>query len=75
MLEVGGELDLRQEPLGADDGGQLRAQELERDLAVVPEILREVHRRHPAGADLDFDPVAVGQRVLEAAEQLGHGGL
>ena len=75
VLEVGGELDLGQEPLGADHGRELRAQQLERDLAVVLQVLREVHRRHAAGADLTFDPVAVGERYLEAVLQLGHGGL
>ena len=72
MLQVGGELDLGQESLGADDGRQLRAQQLERDPPVVPKILRQVHRRHPACADLTFDPVAVGERYLEPAEKLGH---
>ena len=72
VLEVGGELDLGEEPLGADDGGELRAQNLERDLAVVPEVLGQVHRRHPACADLAFDPVTVGERRLEPVEQLWH---
>ena len=66
MLQVGGELDLGQEPLGADHGGELGAQELERDLAVVPEVLGEIDGGHAAGADLAFDPVAVGERYLEA---------
>ena len=74
MLQVGGELDLGEEALGADHGRELGAQELERDLAVVPEILGQVDRRHPAGADLAFDPVAVGKRYLEPAQQLGHVG-
>ena len=72
MLEVGGELDLGQEPLGADDGGELRAQQLERDLAVVLEVLREVDGGHAAGADLTFDPVAVGEGYLEPVLELGH---
>ena len=75
MLEVGGELDLGQEPLGADHGGELRAQHLERDLAVVLQVLRQVDRRHAAGADLAFDPVAVGEGYLEPALELGHVGL
>ena len=74
MLEIGGELDLGQEPLGADDGGEPRRQDLEGDLAVVPQILGEVHGRHPARADLTFDPVPVGERKLEPVE-LGHLGL
>ena len=72
VLEVGGELDLGQEPLGADHGGELGTQHLERDLAVVPQVLGEVHRRHAAGADLALDAVAVGEGGLEPVEQLGH---
>ena len=48
VLEIGGGLDLAQEPLGADHRGQLGAQDLDRDLAVVLEVLREVHRGHAA---------------------------
>ena len=35
MLEPRGELDLALEPLGAERGGELGVQHLERDLAVV----------------------------------------
>ena len=56
----------------ADEFG---AQHLERDLAVVPQVLRQVDRRHAAGADLAFDPVAVGEGHLEPAFELGHFGL
>ena len=72
VLEIGGELDLSQEALGADDGGELGPQQLERDPPVVPEILGQVDGRHAAGADLAFDPVAVRQGPLQAAEDLGH---
>ena len=48
VLQVGGRLDLAEEPVGADDRGQLRPQDLDRDLAVVLEVLGEVHRRHAA---------------------------
>ena len=61
MLQVGGGPDLAEEPLGADHGGELGAHELDGDLAVVPEVLREVDGRHAAGAELALDAVAVGQ--------------
>ena len=73
MLEVGGELDLGQEPLGADHGGELGAQHLERDPAVVPDVLGQVDGRHAAGADLAVEAIAVRQGGLEPAEQFGHG--
>ena len=61
VLQVGGELDLGQEPLGADDGGELGPEQLEGDLPVVPEVLGQEDRGHAAGADLALDPVAVGR--------------
>ncbi len=48
MLEVRRRLDLGQEPLGSDDGSQLRLQDLERDLPLVLDVVREIDRRHPA---------------------------
>ncbi len=66
MLEVGGDLDLGQEPFGAEHGGQLGAKDLHRDLAVVLEILREVHRGHAALAQLALNAVAVTKGGGEA---------
>ena len=65
MLEPGGEPDLALEPLGAERGGELRVQHLERDRAVVPEVVREVDRRHAAAAELALEPIAVGEGGLE----------
>ena len=75
MLEVGGELDLGQEPLGADHGGELGPEHLERDPAVVAEVLGEVDGGHAAGADLAVEAVAVRQGGLEPAEEFGHWGF
>ena len=66
MLQVRGGLDLDQEPLGADDGGQFGLQDLERDLAVVLQVLGQVHRGHAALAELALDAVAAGQGGGEA---------
>jgi hypothetical protein len=51
-------LNLREEPLGPDDGGELGAEDLDGDFAVVLQVLREVHRGHPALAELALDGVA-----------------
>ena len=67
MLEVGGELDLGQEALGADHCGELGAKHLERHPPVVPEVLGQVDRRHAARADLAVETVAVGKRGLKPA--------
>ena len=61
MVQLGGEADLGEEALAAEDGGEFRTQHLERDVPVVPEIVREVHRRHPALPQLALEPVAVRQ--------------
>ena len=63
MGELGGDLDFTQKPLGAQRGGQLRAHDLHRHLAVVPQVLRQVDRGHPALAQHPLHPVAVGQRL------------
>ena len=48
-------LDLAQEPLGAERGGELRAQHLDRDVAVVLEVVREVDGGHAAAPELALD--------------------
>ena len=55
MLQVGGRPDLAEKPLGADHGGELRAHDLDGDLAVVPEILRQVDGGHAAGPELALE--------------------
>ncbi len=73
VLQVGRHLDLLQKPLGPDHRRQLRPQHLQRHLAVVLHVVRQVHRRHPALAQVGFDPVTVGQRRRELGRDLGHG--
>ena len=68
MLEVGGGPDLGEEPLGPDHRGELGPEHLERHLAVMPEVYREIDDRHPAVTDLALDAIAV-------AQGLGNGGL
>ncbi len=63
MLEPGGDLDLAEEPLGPERGGQLGPQHLHRDLAVVLDVLGEVHGGHAALPELALEPVAVAESV------------
>jgi hypothetical protein len=72
VLQVGGELDLGQEALRADDGGKLGPQHLDGDSTVVPEILGEIDRGHAAGADLLLETVVVGQGGRDPGRR-GHG--
>ena len=63
---MGGELDLALEPLGAEGGGELREQDLQRDRAVVPEVLSQVDDGHAAAAQLALERVAVRECIAQA---------
>jgi hypothetical protein len=53
VVELGGGAGLAQEPLAVDSaGGERRLERLDRDLAAEPRVLGEVHRAHPALAEL-----------------------
>ena len=65
MLQRRGELDLTQEPLGPEHGGQLGVQHLDGDLSAVARIAREVHRGHAAASELPLDRVPSVERRLQ----------
>jgi hypothetical protein len=65
MGEVGGDLNLAQEPLGPDALGELRQEDLKGDVTVVLRVAGEVDDRVAAAAELALDGVAVGQRGEE----------
>ena len=70
VLQPCGQLDLAQEPLGAERGRQLRVQHLERHRAVVAEVGREIDRGHAAAAELALERVSVGQGRRERAVRI-----
>ncbi len=74
MLELGRDPDLAQEPLGADRGGDLRIEHLDRDLALVAAVARQVDERHTPAADLPLDDVAVAEDLLDLVEEIAHAG-
>ena len=61
MLQPGGDADLLEEPVRSEGGGEVGAEDLQGDLAVVAEVVGEVHCGHPAAAELALDAVALGQ--------------
>ena len=75
MRESCGELDLEQKSLGADLGRDFRPQHLERDLAIVAEIVSEEDDRHAALAELAIDRIAAGECRFEAGLQGSHRGI
>jgi hypothetical protein len=46
-----------------------------RELAVVPQILAEVRRRHPALTEMSLDAVAAGRGHVQPFGLLGHRGF
>ena len=71
VAEVGRGGDLAQEAFVAERGGEFGAEDLHRDLAVVLEVLGEVHGGHPTGTEFPFDAVPVSER---GGEVQVHGG-
>ena len=66
-------LDLGEKAIGAECRGELRIEDLERHVAIVPRIARQVDRRHAAVADLSFDLVPAGEggrELLDAVHEV-----
>ena len=72
MLQPGGELDLAQEALGAERGGELGVEDLERDRAVVLQVLGEEDGGHAPAPELTLECVTAAQTVLEFCLEVGH---
>ena len=70
--ETGGELDLAEEPVGADRGREVGPEDLEGDLAVVAEVLGQEHHGHAALAELALELVAPGETAFELLLQFVH---
>jgi hypothetical protein len=69
MLQPRRHGDLPSETLGTEGRGQLGAQHLHRDHALVLEILGQVHRGHATLPQLPLDAVAVGQACPEELDR------
>ena len=70
MLQPGRYPDLTLEPLGAEGGGHLGVQHLDRHRPIVLAVPGEVDRRHPAAAKHALDAVAIGQGGGDAVESI-----
>lgn len=68
MLQVRGDADFAEEPIGAEHGAELGVEELDRHMSLVPDIIREIDGRHAAGANLAFDRVPVGESFGQSQE-------
>jgi hypothetical protein len=65
MLESGGYADFVEEAVWPESSRELRAEDLERDRAVMAKVAREVDPRHAAPAEFTLDSVAVSQEGSE----------
>ena len=74
MLQASGDPDLLEESLGAERGGELGAQDLERDGPIVPEVVGEIDGGHAAASELALDAIAIGQGGREEVGRLGQRG-
>ena len=68
MAHARGGRDFHHEALGAEYGGQFGLEDLERDSAVVFQVLGEIDRRHAPAAHLPLDPVEDGQGSRQLIE-------
>ncbi len=72
MGQLRRDLDLAHEPRGAESGGELGAEHLNRHLAPMFQVLGEIHRGPAAGAEFALNRVAVGERCREAVQEIGN---
>src|SRR5437762_12613863 len=75
MTEAGGGFDLPEKPLPPEGGRELRRQYLDRDGAMVLQVLREVDRCHPPAAELALDGVPPAEGGPNRGEHVSHGEL
>ena len=75
MGEAGGNLDLFQEPLDAEKGGETGQQNFERHAAPMLAVVREVHGRHTTATEHLTELVALGERRREIGGDVGWHGI
>jgi hypothetical protein len=59
VLQVGGDLDLGEDPFHAPHRAQLGIQGLEGGPAIVPDVTGKKDGRHPAASDFAVDGAAI----------------
>ena len=72
MLQAGRGLDLGEKSFGAKRRREIGVQHLERHLAAVPEIAREIHGGHATRANFTLDVVSLGKARAESGNDVGH---
>src|SRR4051794_35586508 len=70
MLQLRRRLDLGQESFRTECNAEVFVQDLDRDVSVVAEIVREIYCRHAARADLSLDAVPVCNGATDVVEDV-----
>ena len=65
VSQLGGQADFAEEPLRADCRGHIRMKNLQGDATPMTEVVREVHLRHGAAAELALDQISAFQGIGE----------
>ncbi len=71
-MKFGGDLDLAQKPFRAEGRGDLLAEHLDGDGAIVSPVTGQEHHRHPALAELPLERVTIDQGDPEALLKVPH---
>jgi hypothetical protein len=72
MVQPSGELRFADEAVARERLRDLIAQDLDRDMAVMPKVAREIDRSHAAAAKLAFNLVLAREHSLEPAVRRGN---
>lgn len=75
MVQLGCHPNLAEEPLASQHLGQLGLQYLERDVAIVLQVARQIDHGHSTMADLALDRVPAPEGGRELVLQFGQGGF
>ena len=70
MLESRARADLAEKAIGAECGAEVGVEDLDGDVAVMPEVMGEEDGGHAAGADLAVDAIAVAEGVAQALKDV-----
>src|SRR5918994_1634365 len=66
VLEMGDDPDLTEESLGTQRGGELGAEDFERDLAIVAQVAGEVDGGHAALSQLTLELITISQGCAQS---------
>ena len=58
MSEMSGSSDFLDETLGSHGRGEVRVEDLDGDVSLMFQVVRQVHRRHTADTDLPVETVS-----------------